>query len=191
MRLRSPFWCHHSKKPVQGFEQGLSKVSSFQAVPTQDPPPHAYLCHFQSAFFLTLPSLPMPGASKWRQILFSNAVLLVLLQGICVRRERNPGHKHGRLVCCEYTTGAWTQAKKQGSDCWRLPHCPPFFLSPKQHSVAAKHPTARGFEPLRAEPNGFLVHLLGHSDTLSCLFLPPTFSTKFTHPARMAIFHST
>jgi hypothetical protein len=28
--------------------------------------------------------------------------------------------------------------------------------------------TARGFEPLRAEPNGFLVHLLNHSDALSC-----------------------
>ena len=27
--------------------------------------------------------------------------------------------------------------------------------------------TARGFEPLRAEPNGFRVHLLGRSDTLS------------------------
>ena len=27
--------------------------------------------------------------------------------------------------------------------------------------------TARGFEPLRAEPNGFLVHHLGHSVTLS------------------------
>ena len=26
---------------------------------------------------------------------------------------------------------------------------------------------SEGFEPLRAEPNGFLVHLLGHSDTLS------------------------
>ena len=32
--------------------------------------------------------------------------------------------------------------------------------------------TARGFEPLRAEPNGFLVHHLNHSVTLSCfLFL--------------------
>ena len=30
-------------------------------------------------------------------------------------------------------------------------------------------PTARGFEPLRAEPNGFLVHHLKHSVTLSCL----------------------
>ena len=30
------------------------------------------------------------------------------------------------------------------------------------------HSTARGFEPLRAEPNGFLVHHLGHSVTLSC-----------------------
>ena len=28
--------------------------------------------------------------------------------------------------------------------------------------------TARGFEPLRAEPNGFLVHHLNHSVTLSC-----------------------
>ena len=26
--------------------------------------------------------------------------------------------------------------------------------------------TARGFEPLRAEPNGFRVHLLSRSDTL-------------------------
>ena len=36
---------------------------------------------------------------------------------------------------------------------------------------ARKHakPTARGFEPLRAEPNGFLVHHLNHSVTLSCL----------------------
>ena len=33
-------------------------------------------------------------------------------------------------------------------------------------------PTARGFEPLRAEPNGFLVHHLNHSVTLSwCMFL--------------------
>jgi hypothetical protein len=29
--------------------------------------------------------------------------------------------------------------------------------------------TARGFEPLRAEPNGFLVHHLNHSVTLSLL----------------------
>ena len=30
-------------------------------------------------------------------------------------------------------------------------------------------PTARGFEPLRAEPNGFLVHHLNHSVTLSAM----------------------
>ena len=35
-------------------------------------------------------------------------------------------------------------------------------LGPSQSS------TARGFEPLRAEPNGFLVHHLSHSVTLSC-----------------------
>ena len=31
--------------------------------------------------------------------------------------------------------------------------------------------TARGFEPLRAEPNGFLVHHLNHSVTLSMSFV--------------------
>ena len=32
--------------------------------------------------------------------------------------------------------------------------------------------TAMGFEPLRAEPNGFLVHHLNHSATLSwCMFI--------------------
>ena len=33
--------------------------------------------------------------------------------------------------------------------------------------------TARGFEPLRAEPNGFRVHHLSHSVTLSCKFNGP------------------
>ena len=33
--------------------------------------------------------------------------------------------------------------------------------------------TARGFEPLRAEPNGFLVHHLNHSVTLSMSFVVP------------------
>ena len=37
------------------------------------------------------------------------------------------------------------------------------------HTVYADNDasTPRGFEPLRAEPNGFLVHLLSHSDTVS------------------------
>ena len=95
---------------------------------------HAYLCHFQSAFCPTLPTPPMPDASKWGQILFSKALLLVLLQGMA-RRESNPGHKHGRLVCCRYTTGAMTQAKKQGSGCWRLPHCPPSFPLPNNTAL--------------------------------------------------------
>ena len=37
---------------------------------------------------------------------------------------------------------------------------------PKNKTWLAKA-TAKGFEPSRAEPNGFLVHLLNHSDTLS------------------------
>ena len=35
------------------------------------------------------------------------------------------------------------------------------------HKSAPCTSTPKGFEPLRAEPNGFLVHLLSHSDTLS------------------------
>jgi len=31
------------------------------------------------------------------------------------------------------------------------------------------HATPRGFEPLQAEPNGFRVHLLSHSDTVSVM----------------------
>ena len=31
--------------------------------------------------------------------------------------------------------------------------------------------TPRGFEPLRAEPNGFRVHLLNRSDTVSVYFM--------------------
>ena len=89
MRLRSPFWCHHSKKPVQGFEQGLNKVSSFQAVPTHDPPPHAYLCHFQSAFCPTLPTPPMPGASGWGPFFGSTP------SRIAARHMRPPGVKPG------------------------------------------------------------------------------------------------
>ena len=33
--------------------------------------------------------------------------------------------------------------------------------------AARRATTAKGFEPSRAEPNGFLVHLLNHSDTVS------------------------
>ena len=35
-------------------------------------------------------------------------------------------------------------------------------------TIIKRNSTAKGFEPLRAEPNGFLVHHLNHSVTLSC-----------------------
>ena len=44
------------------------------------------------------------------------------------------------------------------------PPCSFALLDPQRGAVEA---TARGFEPLRAEPNGFLVHHLNHSVTLS------------------------
>ena len=37
---------------------------------------------------------------------------------------------------------------------------------------ACGNATPKGFEPLRAEPNGFLVHLHRHSDTVSCVLRP-------------------
>ena len=39
--------------------------------------------------------------------------------------------------------------------------------APLSRHLATLNSTAKGFEPLRAEPNGFRVHLLGRSDTLS------------------------
>ena len=36
----------------------------------------------------------------------SEKICTTLLQKICASRESNPGHKHGRLVCYRYTTGA-------------------------------------------------------------------------------------
>ena len=39
--------------------------------------------------------------------------------------------------------------------------------------------TARGFEPLRAEPNGFLVHHLNHSVTLSMDAFAPSVHESF------------
>ena len=48
-------------------------------------------------------------------------------------------------------------------------------LWPKKNVVGLQairnEATARGFEPLRAEPNGFLVHHFNHSVTLSMSFL--------------------
>ena len=40
--------------------------------------------------------------------------------------------------------------------------------------TATKKTTAKGFEPSRAEPSGFLVHLLNHSDTVSSCRLVAT-----------------
>ena len=37
-----------------------------------------------------------------------------------------------------------------------------------RNSSSNSKTTPRGFEPLRAEPNGFRVHLLSRSDTVSC-----------------------
>ena len=46
--------------------------------------------------------------------------------------------------------------------------------------------TPRGFEPLRAEPNGFLVHLLNHSDTVSCQHSARTCHARRGEPGELS-----
>ena len=45
-----------------------------------------------------------------------------------------------------------------------------FQLKKAEKTIKRQKSTAAGFEPARAEPNAFRVHLLNHSDTLSHLF---------------------
>ena len=49
-----------------------------------------------------------------------------------------------------------------------------------QSQLAACKSTPRGFEPLRAEPNGFRVHLLSRSDTVSCMTCGSVFVPRWT-----------
>ena len=112
--------------------------------------------------------LPSGGKFVFQKHLFS----------YCCKDMRPPGVEPGAQAweACMLPLFYRPHDTSQETRQWLLRIAPlPLFLLPlKQHSAAAKRPTARGFEPLRAELNGFLVHLLGHSDTLSCLFLPPT-----------------
>ena len=50
---------------------------------------------------------------------------------------------------------------------WKISRCLQIAHRNCPHSAHVTKTTARGFEPLRAEPNGFRVHLLNRSDTLS------------------------
>ena len=43
------------------------------------------------------------------------------------------------------------------------------FWNSARNAIDKINATARGFEPLRAEPNGFRVHLLNRSDTVSLM----------------------
>ena len=54
----------------------------------------------------------------------------------------------------------------------------------RQDTLQMCNATPKGFEPLRAEPNGFLVHLLSHSDTASCVPIKTTGCTGVIAPAR-------
>jgi hypothetical protein len=97
---------------------------------------------------------------------------------------------HCRAACCAFRASMPVSPERRNRTpaCLHAPgvevpsgHQPDSPRLQSSHSHAAAHgisciaryllcakPTARGFEPLRAEPNGFLVHHLNHSVTLSC-----------------------
>ena len=79
------------------------------------------------------------------------------------RRNRTPACVHAPGV--EVPSGHQPDLPRPYSSCpHAASHCAPCVAECR---LCAKT-TARGFEPLRAEPNGFLVHHLNHSVTLSC-----------------------
>ena len=115
--------------------------------------------------------------------------VLVLIRKVLVKRS-TPDRTHTIRKRRERKQAQERKAQSKGSEatgegesdreecreenCWRLAagatalhsarrwhHC---ILTPKGVLVKS---TARGFEPLRAEPNGFRVHLLNRLDTLS------------------------
>ena len=133
---------------------------------TQPPPPVCFLPHSSH-----------PTNAGCFQV-GANSFFKSTRSRIAARHMRPPGVEPGAQAweACMLPLFYRPHDTSQETRQWllRIAPLPLFFLPLKQHSAAAKRPTTRGLEPLRAELNGFLVHLLGHSDTLSCLFLPPT-----------------
>ena len=68
---------------------------------------------------------------------------------LLAQRGRYPPHRSNQI------TQSLPISHGDATWCWAL------------RGEPATKTTPRGFEPLRAEPNGFLVHLLSHSDTVS------------------------
>ena len=79
------------------------------------------------------------------------------------RRNRTPACPHAPGV--EARSGHQLDSSRLWSS--RL-HAEAHDISCIARYLLGAEPKARGFEPLRAEPNGFLVHHLNHSVTLSC-----------------------
>ena len=83
----------------------------------------------------------------------------------CVRiharaQQSSPAPPPPRLRLCDRARAGLASDEIAGATVGRA--------APQSHrSLATLNSTARGFEPLRAEPNGFRVHLLSRSDTLS------------------------
>ena len=90
----------------------------------------------------------LPGRPELRERL-----ALFLSSRARTSHARDPGYVRHQLdhvfdMCLPRSK--WQNVKAHGSD-----------------SSRGEHATPRGFEPLRAEPNGFRVHLLSRSDTVS------------------------
>ena len=125
----------------------------------------------------------------WSMLLGGDLPVLVLVRQVLVkrstqdrthtirkRRERKQAQERKAQSKGSEATGEGESDREEcrEENCWRLAagatalhsarrwhHC---ILTPKGVLVKS---TARGFEPLRAEPNGFRVHLLNRSATLS------------------------
>ena len=90
----------------------------------------------------------LPGRPELRERL-----ALFLSSRARTSHARDPGYVRHQLdhvfdMCLPRSK--WQNVKAHGSD-----------------SSRGEHATPRGFKPLRAEPNGFRVHLLSRSDTVS------------------------
>lgn len=196
-RPRGPFALSKKKRAHPGSNQGPADLQS-AALPLSYTP----TCG-QSGI-----ELPRLVTKKKKSVRFPDAISkAVWSRGMILRLgRRGPGFepRNGPLLifyrCCSprqasgpttkkisaagtRTRVSWVRAKYPN----QLDYGGDVFLRKKESRPTGnlilqnkETPTPRGFEPLRAEPNGFLVHLLNHSDTVSTR-LSSIFCTECRH----------
>ena len=100
-----------------------------------------------------------------KQVAFRKGAEVGARLGACSRGRGPPSRKCISGLVVEYIVAIdVTRVRFPADASQKLFH----ILAPCPENARA---TPRGFEPLRAEPNGFRVHLLSRSDTVSCRLL--------------------